>query len=66
MRKDDEEFLARVRKEEKEHGLELRPDIPAKGFHELMRQLISKPPAPKRLTKSKANRRKHNRKDHNP
>jgi hypothetical protein len=48
MRKEDEEFLARVRKEEEKHGLVLRPEVSAAGFGQLMKRLIDKPPAPKR------------------
>ena len=47
MTKEDEEFLARVAKEEAEEGLVLERDIDAAYVHKVVKRLIGTPPAPK-------------------
>ncbi len=47
----DEALLARVRKEETEHGLVLGPSVDEEQFHRTMTRLIHEPPLPKRERK---------------
>lgn len=48
MNQEDEEFLARIQKEQDEHGLELKESVDRGGFDKIMKRLIEEPPAPKR------------------
>ena len=47
MKKEDEELLARVAKEEAKHGLELEPDTDDASLHKIVKRLIDLPPTPK-------------------
>jgi hypothetical protein len=47
MNKADIDLLARVAKEETEHGLEFKPDTEDAHLHKVIHRLIKTPPTPK-------------------
>jgi hypothetical protein len=48
MHKEDEELLARLKREQEKRGLVLEENIDEGGFRKVIQRLIEEPPAPKR------------------
>lgn len=60
MKKEDEELLARVAKEEAEEGLVLELNVSETPLHKTLKRLIDMPPTPKhQRTRSKKRQRKN-------